>query len=106
MRLGAYTAVLAEGSRISEIYGGALEIEDRHRHRYEVDIRFREQLETAGLKFSGMSPDGNLPEVVEYSDHPWFIGVQAHPELKSKPFEPAPLFSDFIRAAKETERLV
>ena len=106
MRLGAYTAVLAPDSRISQIYDGATEIEDRHRHRYEVDASYRAQLEAAGLKFSGMSPDGKLPEVVEHADHPWFIGVQAHPELKSKPFEPAPLFADFIRAAKEIERLV
>ena len=106
MRLGAYTAVLTPDSRISQIYDGATEIEDRHRHRYEVDASYRAQLEAAGLKFSGMSPDGKLPEVVEHADHPWFIGVQAHPELKSKPFEPAPLFADFIRAAKEIERLV
>ncbi|WP_347266488.1 CTP synthase [Paracoccus sp. (in: a-proteobacteria)] len=106
MRLGAYTAVLTPGSRISDIYGGATEIEDRHRHRYEVDANYRAQLEAAGLHFSGMSPDGRLPEVVEYRDHPWFIGVQSHPELKSKPFEPAPLFAGFIRAAMENERLV
>ena len=106
MRLGAYTAVLAPGSRISEIYGGATRIEDRHRHRYEVDATYRERLEEGGLWFSGMSPDGKLPEVVEVRDHPWFIGVQSHPELKSKPFAPAPLFADFIRAAKEQERMV
>ena len=106
MRLGAYTAVLAPESRISQVYDGAVEIEDRHRHRYEVDIRFREPLEAAGLVFSGMSPDGRLPEAVEIEDHPWFIGVQSHPELKSKPFEPAPLFADFIRAAKDQERMV
>lgn len=106
MRLGAYSAHLAPGSRISAIYGGATEIEDRHRHRYEVDARYRPELEQAGLIFSGMSPDGRLPEVVEYPAHPWFIGVQAHPELKSKPFDPAPLFADFIRAAKDNERMV
>ncbi len=106
MRLGAYTAVLAEGSKVSQIYGGATEIEERHRHRYEVDIRYREALEAKGLKFSGMSPDGRLPEIVEWEDHPWFIGVQFHPELKSKPFAPAPLFADFVRAAKDIERLV
>ncbi|MDO5632148.1 MAG: CTP synthase, partial [Paracoccus sp. (in: a-proteobacteria)] len=106
MRLGAYTAVLTPGSRISQVYDGALEIEDRHRHRYEVDATYRDQLESAGLVFSGMSPDGKLPEVIEYPDHPWFIGVQSHPELKSKPFDPAPLFADFIRAAKEGARLV
>ncbi len=106
MRLGAYTAHLAEGSKVSEVYGGATVIEERHRHRYEVDIRYRDQLEAKGLRFSGMSPDGRLPEIVEWEDHPWFIGVQFHPELKSKPFAPAPIFADFVRAAKEVERLV
>ena len=106
MRLGAYTAVLKPDSLISRIYDGATEIEDRHRHRYEVDVSYRAQLEAAGLVFSGMSPDDRLPEVVEIKDHPWFIGVQAHPELKSKPFAPAPLFADFVRAAKEQERMV
>ena len=106
MRLGAYTAVLKPDSLISRIYDGATEIEDRHRHRYEVDVSYRAQLEAAGLAFSGMSPDDRLPEVVEIKDHPWFIGVQAHPELKSKPFAPAPLFADFVRAAKEQERMV
>ncbi len=105
MRLGAYDAVLADGSKVAEVYGGT-NIEERHRHRYEVDIKYREQLEKAGLKFSGMSPDGRLPEIVEWSDHPWFIGVQYHPELKSKPFDPHPLFRDFVRAAKDTSRLV
>ncbi|WP_134726568.1 CTP synthase [Paracoccus luteus] len=106
MRLGAYTAILKPGSRVSQVYGGATEIEDRHRHRYEVDAAYRQQLEDAGLVFSGMSPDGRLPEVVEAAGHPWFIGVQSHPELKSKPFAPAPLFADFVRAAKEQERMV
>ncbi len=105
MRLGAYSAVLAEGSMVSKVYG-ATAIEERHRHRYEVDIRYRDKLEAAGLRFSGMSPDGRLPEIVEHADHPWFIGVQFHPELKSKPFEPHPLFADFIRAAIEASRLV
>ncbi|KFI34012.1 CTP synthase [Haematobacter missouriensis] len=105
MRLGAYTAVLKQGSRVAGIYGSP-EIEERHRHRYEVDIRYRDQLEGHGLVFSGMSPDGRLPEIVEYENHPWFIGVQFHPELKSKPFAPHPLFADFVRAAKEAERLV
>jgi CTP synthase len=106
MRLGAYTAVLAEGSLVSRVYGGAAAIEERHRHRYEVDIRYKDKLEACGLWFSGMSPDGRLPEIVELKDHPWFIGVQFHPELKSKPFAPHPLFADFVRAAKEVERLV
>ncbi|MCB2111674.1 MAG: CTP synthase, partial [Rhodobacteraceae bacterium] len=105
MRLGAYTAHLKPGSRVAEVYGAA-EIEERHRHRYEVDIKYRDRLETCGLIFSGMSPDGRLPEIVEWKDHPWFIGVQFHPELKSKPFAPHPLFADFVRAAKEVERLV
>ena len=105
MRLGAYDAVLNEGSRVAGIYG-CNRIEERHRHRYEVDLAYRERLEEAGLKFSGMSPDGRLPEIVEWADHPWFVGVQFHPELKSKPFAPHPLFDDFIRAAKETSRLV
>ncbi|MGC8203271.1 CTP synthase [Aliiroseovarius sp. PTFE2010] len=105
MRLGAYTAELAEGSKVAAAYGTTT-IEERHRHRYEVDVKYRDQLEACGLKFSGMSPDGRLPEIVEYPDHPWFIGVQFHPELKSKPFDPHPLFADFVRAAKEVERLV
>ncbi|WP_319546884.1 CTP synthase [Ruegeria conchae] len=105
MRLGAYNAVLAEGSKVADVYGGT-QIEERHRHRYEVDIKYRDKLEKAGLNFSGMSPDGRLPEIVEWSDHPWFIGVQYHPELKSKPFDPHPLFRDFVRAAKDTSRLV
>ncbi len=105
MRLGAYTAVLAPGSKVSEVYH-ATTIEERHRHRYEVDIKYRDRLEKCGLIFSGMSPDGRLPEIVEVKDHPWFIGVQFHPELKSKPFAPHPLFADFVRAAKGVERLV
>lgn len=105
MRLGAYTAKLAAGSKVSEVYGET-SIEERHRHRYEVDIKYRKRLEDEGLCFSGMSPDGKLPEIVEAKDHPWFIGVQFHPELKSKPFEPHPLFADFIRAAKDVSRLV
>ena len=105
MRLGAYTALLKKGSRVAEIYGETT-IEERHRHRYEVDIKYRDQLEENGVSFSGMSPDGRLPEIIEIADHPWFIGVQFHPELKSKPFEPHPLFRDFVRAAKEVERLV
>ena len=105
MRLGAYDAVLKDGSKVAEIYGSTA-IDERHRHRYEVDIAYRDKLEDCGLRFSGMSPDGRLPEIVEWQDHPWFIGVQFHPELKSKPFAPHPLFADFVRAAVETSRLV
>ncbi|WP_417492182.1 CTP synthase [Maricaulis sp.] len=105
MRLGAYPAVLAEGSRVREIYGTS-HIEERHRHRYEVNIAYRQKLEEAGLVFSGMSPDGILPEIVEIRDHPWFIGVQFHPELKSRPFEPHPLFASFVAAALEQSRMV
>ncbi len=105
MRLGAYDAVLAEGSRVAEAYGTTA-IEERHRHRYEVDIKYRDKLEKCGLLFSGLSPDGKLPEIVEIKDHPWYIGVQFHPELKSKPFAPHPLFRDFVRAAKDVSRLV
>jgi CTP synthase len=105
MRLGAYPAMLATGSRVAQIYGSE-EISERHRHRYEVNSAYREQLETGGLRFAGMSPDGLLPEVVERPDHPFFVGVQYHPELKSKPFEPHPLFAEFIGAAVEQSRLV
>ena len=105
MRLGAYSAVLAEDSCVAKIYNST-SIEERHRHRYEVDVKYRKELEKSGLIFSGMSPDGRLPEIVELSDHPWFIGVQFHPELKSKPFDPHPLFRDFIKAAKDISRLV
>ncbi|MFQ6553154.1 CTP synthase [Aestuariibius insulae] len=105
MRLGAYNATLQDGSKVAEVYGKTA-IEERHRHRYEVDIKYRDKLEKEGLCFSGMSPDGRLPEIVEWSDHPWFIGVQFHPELKSKPFAPHPLFADFVRAAVDTSRLV
>ena len=105
MRLGAYPAALKAGSKVAEIYG-TTEISERHRHRYEVNINFKEQLEEKGLVFSGMSPDGRLPEIVEYADHPWFIGVQYHPELKSKPFDPHPLFVSFIDAALKQGQLV
>ena len=105
MRLGAYDATLDPESRVAEIYGGT-EISERHRHRYEVNTKYRDRLEAAGLRFSGMSPDGLLPEIVERADHPWFIGVQYHPELKSRPFEPHPLFASFIAAAVEQSRLV
>ncbi|GBU18856.1 MULTISPECIES: CTP synthase [Methylobacterium] len=105
MRLGAYGATLREGTRIAEIYGDT-EISERHRHRYEVNMAYRERLEAAGLCFSGTSPDGLLPETVEHVGHPWFIGVQFHPELKSRPFEPHPLFRSFVAAAIEQSRLV
>jgi CTP synthase len=106
MRLGAYEAKLAGNSHVSQIYGGATEIFERHRHRYEVNSAYRDVLEKQGLIFSGMSPDGLLPEIVERPDHPWFVGVQFHPELKSKPFDPHPLFSGFIAAALNQSRLV
>jgi CTP synthase len=106
MRLGAYPATLRRGSRVSAIYGGATEISERHRHRYEVNTAYKDRLEQHGLRFSGLSPDGILPEIVEYQDHPWFIGVQFHPELKSRPFEPHPLFASFIEAAMVQSRLV
>jgi CTP synthase len=105
MRLGAYTAVLAKGSRVARIYGET-QISERHRHRYEVNTRYRARLEEVGVRFCGMSPDGLLPEIIELPDHPWFIGVQFHPELKSRPFEPHPLFASFIAAAVEQSRLV
>jgi CTP synthase len=106
MRLGAYEAVLSGNSHVSTIYGGATQISERHRHRYEVNSTYREPLEKGGLVFSGMSPDGLLPEIVERPDHPWFVGVQFHPELKSKPFDPHPLFAGFIAAALRQSRLV
>jgi CTP synthase len=105
MRLGAYRANLAQGSRIAGIYGDT-EITERHRHRYEVNMGYRDRLEQQGVRFAGVSPDGLLPETIELPDHPWFIGVQYHPELKSRPFEPHPLFSSFIAAAVEQSRLV
>jgi CTP synthase len=106
MRLGAYPALLQRGSRASQTYDGVTEISERHRHRYEVNTGYRGRLEQHGMRFSGMSPDGLLPEMIEYEDHPWFIGVQFHPELKSRPFEPHPLFSSFIGAAVNQSRLV
>ncbi len=105
MRLGAFPAKLARGSRVADIYGGT-EISERHRHRYEVNTAYKGRLEQRGMRFSGMSPDGILPEIVEYDEHPWFIGVQFHPELKSRPFAPHPLFASFIGAAVEQSRLV
>jgi len=105
MRLGAYEAKLKPGSKVANIYGDT-RISERHRHRWEVNHNYCEQLEAEGLVFSGMSPDGKLPEIVEIPDHPWFIGVQYHPELKSKPFDPHPLFASFIEAAVNQSRLV
>jgi CTP synthase len=106
MRLGAYPAVLSEGSLVRDLYGGAPRIEERHRHRYEVNVHYKACLERTGMRFSGMSPDGVLPEIIELPAHPWFVGVQYHPELKSKPFDPHPLFAGFIAAAVRQARLV
>ena len=106
MRLGAYEAKLGANSHVSRMYGGATTISERHRHRYEVNSKYIDPLERQGLVFSGMSPDGLLPEIVERPDHPWFVGVQFHPELKSRPFDPHPLFAGFIAAAVEQSRLV
>lgn len=105
MRLGTYPAKLIPGSKVAEVYG-TTDITERHRHRYEVNVYYKERLEACGMLFSGLSPDGELPEIVEIPDHPWFIGVQFHPELKSKPFDPHPLFTSFIKAAIEQSRLV
>ena len=105
MRLGAYPCLLEEGTLAKGLYGDA-EISERHRHRYEVNIAFREKLEEAGMRLSGLSPDGSLPEIIERPDHPWFVGVQFHPELKSKPFDPHPLFTGFVAASMEKSRLV
>ncbi len=105
MRLGAYPAQLAPGSRVADIYGIA-SISERHRHRYEVNTAYKGRLEQRGMRFCGMSPGGILPEIIEYADHPWFIGVQFHPELKSRPFAPHPLFASFVEAAVEQSRLV
>ena len=106
MRLGAFPADLAAGSLVRETYGDSARIWERHRHRFEVNVHYRDQLEAVGMRFSGMSPDGVLPEIVEFLGHPWFIGVQFHPELKSKPFDPHPLFRGFIAAAVKQYRLV
>jgi CTP synthase len=105
MRLGAYTCHLSPESKAHAIYGADV-VSERHRHRYEVNINYREQLEKTGMVFSGMSPDGQLPEIIERPDHPWFVGVQFHPELKSKPFAPHPLFTSFVKAAVTQSRLV
>ena len=105
MRLGAYEACLEKGSRVYEVYGQE-HISERHRHRYEVNTNYKDRLEQTGVRFSGMSPDGLLPEIVEVAEHPWYIGVQFHPELKSRPFEPHPLFTSFVEAAVNQSRLV
>ena len=105
MRLGAYDAELGGNSHVAAIYGKT-RITERHRHRYEVNAHYKDALEQGGLVFSGMSPDGRLPEIVERPDHPWFVGVQFHPELKSRPFDPHPLFASFIAAAVKQSRLV
>jgi CTP synthase len=105
MRLGAYEAALKPGSKVADIYGATV-VHERHRHRYEVNIAYRERLERVGLQFTGLSPDGVLPETCERADHPWFVGVQYHPELKSRPFAPHPLFKSFVEAAVEQSRLV
>ena len=102
MRLGSYEAKLKSGSFISRIYGKN-NIRERHRHRYEVNIEYKDKFEKKGMSFSGLSPDGMLPEIIELKNHPWFIGVQFHPEFKSRPFKPHPLFSSFIKAAKKNE---
>jgi CTP synthase len=105
MRLGAYPATLMPGSKVAEVYG-ATEISERHRHRYEVNTSYAKDLSKHGMEVSGWSPDGRLPEIMEIPDHPWFIGVQFHPELKSRPLEPHPLFTSFIAAAVQKSRLV
>jgi len=99
MRLGIYDAVIKNNSLISKIYS-VKKIKERHRHRYEVNIKFKDEFEKKGLIFSALSPNGSLPEVIELNNHPWFVGVQFHPEFKSRPFTPHPLFSSFIRAAE------
>jgi CTP synthase len=105
MRLGAYECVLKPNSKVAQIYG-AEKISERHRHRYEVNIKYKDMLQKAGMAVVGTSPDGGLPEIIERPDHPWFIGVQFHPELKSRPFAPAPLFVAFVKAAIDNSRLV
>ena len=103
---GVGVAARCGGSKVATIYDGAGAISERHRHRYEVNTAYRARLEACGVDFAGMSPDGLLPETIELKDHPWFIGVQYHPELKSRPFEPHPLFASFVAAAKAQSRLV
>ena len=104
MRLGSYEARLKKDTKISQIYN-SLKIQERHRHRYEVNINYREEFENKGMIFSGLSPDYRLPEIIELKDHPWFIGVQFHPEFKSRPLAPHPLFSSFIKAAKKNSKI-
>ena len=99
MRLGSYDAILIDNSKVKQIYKSKL-IKERHRHRYEVDISFKKKFEKKGLIFSGLSPNNKLPEIIELKNHPWFIGVQFHPEFKSRPLSPHPLFSSFIKASK------
>ena len=105
MRLGAYPCVLAPNSLAAKVYG-CNQISERHRHRYEVNLKYEDVLKKAGMVISGKSPDGRLPEIVEIPEHPWFIGVQFHPELKSKPFAPHPLFVAFVKAAIDKSRLI
>ena len=104
MRLGSYPAILKKGSKVRNIYGSK-KVNERHRHRYEVNMSYIDDLERVGLRFVGMSPDGLLPEIVELKNHPWFIGVQFHPELKSRPFNPHPLFSSFIKASVKKSKI-
>ncbi|MDR2412171.1 MAG: gamma-glutamyl-gamma-aminobutyrate hydrolase family protein, partial [Holosporales bacterium] len=99
MRLGAYPCAIVQGTKLADVYDGKKEISERHRHRYEVNSAYKERLEEAGLRFSGLSPDGDLLEAVEYKDHPWFVAVQYHPEFKSRPFAPHPLFVHLVQAA-------
>ena len=103
MRLGSYEARLKKDTKISKIYN-SLKIQERHRHRYEVNINYKREFEKKGMIFSGLSPDNKLPEIIELKDHPWFIGVQFHPEFKSRPLSPHPLFSSFIKAAKKSSK--
>ena len=102
MRLGLYDAMLKNNSLIYKIYS-VKKISERHRHRYEVNIKYKEKFEKKGLIFSALSPDGLLPEIIELNSHPWFVGVQFHPEFKSRPFTPHPLFSSFVRAVQTNQ---
>ena len=104
MRLGSYQAIIKKNTKAYEVYKSE-NINERHRHRYEVNKNYEDQLNTKGVNFSAYSPDGLLPEIVEIYGHPWFIGVQFHPELKSKPFDPHPLFKSFISASIDQSKL-